>query len=1137
MSKSSASIALLDKVSDVSRTYVVEGKHGLKRLSEDSTNDNKSKKTDVQKFLFSNSDRTGGKPADRNKFETKDSGFGKGRQHPTDLQIPARPETFDAVQKDKKLSPTPKFDARAFEKHSVDFLSLEKEVKDVKSPKRQLPLIFQGVDNTGDTAADKSKTGSDGKTSFLSKDKGDSCSQPSSLLPGNRVESKSAPQVHGNKLDSHSNSSALTGSKADGSSESASDTKFSQKTTGPVAKPRHVATGTKVFEEKMDVSEPVQLRAQPAAVPRPAPRSCLSSIESSHKSELSKTGSPPVLRKVPARPKSPGRSLSPEPSSPPPLPSSAPPPLPLTAPAAHSPHPSPRHLPTSTAPPSHDTVIKSKSREALLPKKSPEPSCKSPRQQGASSGVSSALSSANKSPRPQGASSGVSSALLSSARKDHVVSSSSGHRDKLTPPSRPPPHISVSNPSFGSSSRPPPLVTITSSSKTSSPSSVGSSVSSNKHCEKPMDVDVAVSKARSQYGKEPVAVMVVPVDKDQQEKTTRTGLLQSLAHVRDTSSSTSTSTTITSASPHPPASFSNSADKTHNRFSVPTSESKGASSSGFVSSKVSRLQTKDADHNMAPVSASNVRGKSDTVSPRDVHITDVTGKSSLTSQKLGSVDAPSSSLSSDAKNRMSPRPHDASTSTNLPDMKLGETMTVTLNMGNKNHKEPSKPNTFNLSSLELKQNGKSTDHAPLFRKSQEESRSQGTCALSVDVAGQRDRANSATDVLNMKALSSSKQKATTPDALQPPAFMQVKLRDSSSSTVERKERSKSAGNVLENGSESKPEWQLEAKRRMAALRDVGFVDPETRKSPSGRESPVGDDVMMKQDRKKEPEEAAPFQTLISDFSPREEVSQAKLKEDAKRGGQEIVKAGQGSRSDVVSSANKSPTAAAANKEKDQPEKSKFNLNLKGILKSEDMMRDPPPKLERHDNKPQEHEIRPLPRKSKLPTACLPQHSPGDQEVGVTKKKIGVGSVGEAPPRPSSPPHMNRKKVSVDVNFDFNSSNSVEITPTVAEPPAVQKLPPPARPPPPRRTSVCTSFHLALIGLLVYACVHVCIHVSFGVPVIPYQKVTAQRIVLLVLEYSVQLHPTPSVSQSVSQSLDAVVPLPLWVFFGVRGLQS
>nr|KAG5713871.1 hypothetical protein BaRGS_024498 [Batillaria attramentaria] len=50
--------------------------------------------------------------------------------------------------------------------------------------------------------------------------------------------------------------------------------------------------------------------------------------------------------------------------------------------------------------------------------------------------------------------------------------------------------------------------------------------------EEPMDIDTAVDKARTKYGEEPVAVMVVPVDKGKQEKKTLTGLLHSLANVR-----------------------------------------------------------------------------------------------------------------------------------------------------------------------------------------------------------------------------------------------------------------------------------------------------------------------------------------------------------------------------------------------------------------------------------------------------------------------------------------------------------------------------------------------------------------------------------------------------------------------------
>ena len=1092
----------MDKASDVRKTYVVEDKHGLKRPSEDSKNDAKSKKSDVQRFLFSDTNRAGGKPTtDQNRSETKDTGFSKGdlglkdRQRPSDLQIPTRPETFDAAQKDKKLSPTPKFDARAYEKHSRDFLSAEKGAKDVTSPKRQLPLVFQA-------AAE-----SEGKTSVFSKNKEDGKSQPSSLS-ANKFESKSGIQLSGNKPENHPKSSALAGSKADSCAKSASESKVLEKITGPVAKPRHVAAGRKVFEDKMDTSESVQVRDKPAHVPTPAPRSSLFNMEGSQTSVLNKAKSPLALRKVQDRPKSPGRNLSPEPSSPPPLPSSAPPPLPLSAPVSRSrsPTPSPRQPPTSTAPSSRETAMQSKSREALLPKKSSEPSSKSPRQQvpGVPSVGDSAATSATKSPRLQGASPAVSSILSSSSSKGSAASSS-GHRDKLTPPTRPPPPTSVSSSKLNSttssisSPRPPPLVTITSASKSSSTSTgSGSSVSStftskstvsfpaNKHGGKePMDVDTSVSKA-----------------KDQREATALTGLLKSLAHVRDTSSSTASSTTITSASPHTAAS-SKSADQTHSRFSIPSSDSKGASSSGFVTSKVNRLQSKDTDHKLATGSAAGTKSKNDIVSPRDVRISEMTGKSGLSSQKHGSADAPGSSSSSEGKSKISPRVHDANANVKVPDKKLGETVTVTLNTGSKRHEEPSKAKTSVLSSLELHQNGRSTDHVPQWKKNLADSRitatnkSHGTpmdttdeaSKLSVDAAAKRDRSRSAADVFNVKNLSTSTPKASTPDTSQPPPFAQVKLRESNSVTVEKKERRKSAGNVLENNSGSKPDWQLEAERRMAALRDTGFVDPEKKKSSSSSET---DDVLAKNDqkdplakndrkdplaktdRKEKPEDVAAFKVLAADLSPRkEEVSEAKLKEGAKKGGEEMAKAGKGSRLDVVTFASKQPAAGEGGKEKDRTERTKINLNLKGILKSEEMIRDPPPKPERHklvdDDGKRDSEVRPPPRKTKTtPKGSPKQALPEEEEVSVTKKKITMSNVGED--GAISPPCTDRKKISVDVTFDFSASNSVEVTPKTTEPPATPKLTPPARPPPPKRTSVCITFITpALIGFTVHAC--------------------------------------------------------------------
>lgn len=615
-----------------------------------------------------------------------------------------------------------------------------------------------------------------------------------------------------------------------------------------------------------------------------------------------------------------------------------------------------------------------------------------------------------------------------------------------------------------------------------------------------MDVDTSVSKA-----------------KDQQEATALTGLLKSLAHVRDTSSSTTSSTTITSASPHT-ATSSKSADQTHSRFNIPSLDSKGASSLGFVTSKVSRLQSKDTDHKLAKGSAADTKSKSDIVSPRDVRINEMTGKSGLSSQKHGSADAPGSSSSSEGKSKISPRLHDANANIKVSDKKLGETVTVTLNTGSKRHEEPSKAKTSVLSNLELHQNGRSTDHVPQWKKNLADSRitatnkSHGTpmdttdeaSKLSVDAAAKRDRSKSAADVFNMKNLSTSTPKASTPDTAQPPPFTQVKLRESNNVTVEKKERRKSAGNVLENNSGSKPDWQLEAERRMAALRDTGFVDPEKKKSSSSSETddvlakndqkdPLakndGKDLMAKndrkdplakKDRKEKPEDVAAFKVLAADLSPRkEEVSETKLKEGAKKGGEEMAKVGKGARLDVVTFASKQPAAGEGGKEKDRTERTKINLNLKGILKSEEMIRDPPPKPSRHklidDDGKRDSEVRPPPRKTKTASKDSPEQALPEEEVSVTKKKITIGYVDEdgalsPPPCPASPPRTDRKRISVDVTFDFNVSNSIEVTPKTTDPPATLKLTPPARPPPPKRTSVCITFITpALIGFTVHAC--------------------------------------------------------------------
>ncbi|KAK7112109.1 hypothetical protein V1264_011616 [Littorina saxatilis] len=1104
-SKSPQTFFPSDKGAGVGKTSAGEEKHGVKRPSDDAKCDEKSKKSGsgIQKMLFSD--------------KSKDTGSDVSKDRPglSNLKIPVKSETSNTAQADKILSPTPKFDARSLEKHSLDFLAPEKDVKDVKSPKRQLPLIFQAAEKDDTSGAkDKTKKGPDMKTSLFSKDKAGS--SQSSVLSGNKGEN-SKSFLSGIKAGGDSKSSVLPRSRLD-IAKSVSDTEESEKSSGPVAKPRQIVK--KVVEEKMDTSEPVQIRSK-SPFPKAAPRSSLAQAEPSQKPTSSLPSSPPALRK--ARTKSPARDLSPEHSAPPPLPSSAPPPLPLSVPPSASPHPSPRHLPSAT---SHSKET-TKSSEALLPKKS---------------------ESSSKTPRQKSASASVSSMVLSSA--SNKASASGGKDSAPHLPSRPPPKLSVvsseassSNSSAVSPSPPPPPSVLissktTSSSATSVPSALSSkstsssskdtsttftskstiSIPSNKVREEPMDVDIAFNKARSQYGEEPVAVMVVPVDKDKKEKTALSGLLSSLAKVRSApSSSTTTSTTTTSSSSALGAdkthsnssalssdsksasntteknqnrfsvpsssdfkSATSNVDKSQSRFSVPTSESKSTSSktsSGFVSSKVDRLETKDSDHKSSLEFALSGKDKSDRVSPRDIQISNSEGKSSLATQKHGNVLI---SKSKDSQSKVSPRFQDISADTKLPDKKLSEPVTVTLNLGNKAKEEPSKPKSTIFSNLKLngkhaEQNGKPVDDTPQWKKNLADSRvnsankSQAepmdtTSSLSADFPGRRDRAKSAAGVLATKILPSSKQSAATADSLQPPPFMQVKLRDSGNSTVDRKERSKSAGNVFENSvsGESKPTWQLEAERRMAAFRDTGFVDPEFKKSTSGSESPEEeeDDTVMRKD-KEEPVALVVPQRRIAGFSPRgEENLQARMKEEAKKSDGKLEQAGKESKPEVKASVSKQPAAAekdksAADKDSSKPAKKGLNLNLRSILKSEEKNRPAPAKPERHippATKQQEPEIKvapATPRASDKPSDPSLRASPKETEDTAAKKKIAVGKDAHTtspPPRPSTPP---RKKVSVDINFDFNASNSLEVSEKPKERPPPPKLTPPARPPPPR----------------------------------------------------------------------------------------
>jgi hypothetical protein len=1035
-STSSSVVSSLDQASDVRKTYVVDkgagekSDHGVKKgLFE------KNKKGNVQKSLFHHDKhKTPHKPADVHKSDDKESKStshdSQSKDRPGSLHVAALHDKGLAAS-DSVLSPTPKFDARGFEKHNLDFLSAEKEAVDaVKTPKRQLPLIFQNAGGNGDATNDSvaSVTSNIKRSDVNSHSAGGRtvhAVDSHAKTPDDKHESLSTSEigVYGHK----DKTSAVLGAKYDESS-----TVSESKHTGPVARPRHGVLGKKVLDTNISNVVLRKTDKSDSSQPKPAPRT--SHVPSDV--QTNKVKSPEAARKAPPRPKSgiksAHRDTSPEPSAPPPLPLSAPPPLSLSIPSSGGAHPLPsrRHLPSSA---SHDTVQKEKPTDSSHAKKTAESHPARPsRLQSASSALLGKDSSSGKN-------AGVSSRLHSTPSA--LTSVSDMNSNSEVPASRPPPlashgtvsHTSVTSKTAESTGKPSGTTTTTTSVFTSKTTI---NMPSNKRQEEPMDVDTAFSKARAQYGEEPVAVLVSPVD-TQQDKSTLTGLLKSLAHVRNTPSASAAATTASSAA-HTTTSAQPS-DKPDLKMSTPASvaasEPQKVASTGFVSSKLSQLP-KDAEHR--PGSAPR-KGHvtSTTLSTTDVHINVGTDKSAQKDKHVGD----------------STHPH---SKTKISDKKIGEGVTLTLDLANKTVEENNKEAT----AAPVISNGKHTSKAPSWKTQLAELYAEDKPELV-----SKDHADTALHVPSKSGGDAQsvakttpaflKHKATTPDALESPAFVEVKLRKSGDTTLERKERAKSAGSALE-AEPSKPIWQLEAERRMAAMRSSGFVDPETKKVIGSNEN-IADDEKAAPGLPVRNSTAAGVVVDVKESVASSHVTKPAPKADAKQEREKVA-----------------VTVKTETKVKVEPKHP-----LKSILKKEDVdalevkaaAATPPSKPQRlnlHTNKQYETETTPSAVKTSTPKDKSPQGTANDAgPTAATRKKLNVSDIVSdnalsPPPRPSSPPKVDRKKISVDINFDFDASNSVEVTP--AKPHDTSKLTPPVRPPPPRnRNSVSILLYLFFLS--------------------------------------------------------------------------
>ena len=708
-----------------------------------------------------------------------------------------------------------------------------------------------------------------------------------------------------------------------------------------------------------------------------------------------------------------------------------------------------------------------------------------------------------------------------------IASQTSTHHQKTTP------HVKVSDLS-SSTQKAVPIsfhqpVSVLGSSQTSSSANGGSMSAEPSSLEEvePMDVDTAVSKARSLYGEEPVAVMVVPVDKQKQEKTIVSGLLKSLAHIRHTPL-TQPSPSSQSSSSHP-ASSSKAAD-----YDSSTVHMSASATSEFGSSKSYNSQPGDHGSKNMVRPASSSSSEKDTVSYIGLHDS-VKEKSDLSKSHNKMIDR--SSKISSSNNELSSRSDGMGSEPSLLVRgKQGDTGIGQPQANNKVEEDPSKLKAPLLPEAELKDSGKPSERIPLYKKKAPRSPKTGKSNSHAVAQGQTDipatkpRPKSAIDSVGERNLSVANNKTTASDTAQ-----SVKLRESGFSLLERKDKARSAGSVFDRGSGSKPEWQLDAERRMAVFRDNGFVDPEARKLSTRSKSDSSDseedssvkheDGLVTPEKHVEKHEKKHLVKHEEGLVGQDKEDLAKLDSTGKSPKLTPVRkplpvpsgkidSHTLSNSDIkvvrldkktterdslhdskVSVCEQPKTDTIVESERDVAEGTK--PKLKGILKNtHNSWGDPPPKPARLSDSLKEEaenataEPATAPEPARMPDCMSSTHlptkqegissaeTPEESELPVTKKKITIDITGDfshsdspspvslspsTPPSGSPAPSAGdegapaRKKISVDVMFDFDINNSAAAESPVSESPAVLEMTPTAVPPLLKRTSVCISF--------------------------------------------------------------------------------
>lgn len=512
-----------------------------------------------------------------------------------------------------------------------------------------------------------------------------------------------------------------------------------------------------------------------------------------------------------------------------------------------------------------------------------------------------------------------------------------------------------------------------------------SSSKSNISREKPMEIETITNTTAKVSSEKSVGPITVTADTDKKNQNVLFDLKKSLANVRNTFNTT-TSTSTSGVNKSPDQSKSTSVSNTQSLFEYKPNNSllTEKNSKTFVGSKTVTNKTEASD-------------------PKIIFNKPHDKKMDKKSIAIEDADA------SDKK-------HTATEKSKMPKIVINSESNPLLDKGTPQSREKS---------LESLVTSTSTKQKFAEAESISTQKMKGT-------VGRKDRPKSAADVLDVYG--SSKMLAIKTESAKPPPFMKVKLRGTN--MLNSKELSKSASNlaVEADSSSSKPSWQLEAERRMAAVRDGGFVDPETKKSAG-----VGDDTETGHENshgaKKDSSVVVSTQkqTLSDQRGSTQQTEMSVPVAGSKR--EEKTK-------DVIKTV---PDSSKPDSEEKQSknEKKKQETNITIIKAIPDKNRLPPPKPERTwamlDAKEKEEKKSDM--NSLDPTRQLLGQEP-DTEVVFLRKKIPISDVKTA----DGPGHLQaatygpRKKVSVDVKFDFGVS---------LKSPTKEQHTPPQRPPPPK----------------------------------------------------------------------------------------